>query len=408
MPYDQLTVQILARARRCAGSSPARDVLSTIVFWHPCMQWQRDGKFWVVKSREELADDAVVGLTALKVALKELEDDDLIERRSYVFNQKKLLYVRLTDRAIALIKPHPHKGVKVGYPTHGQDEAEPVKVGYPTHAKEVKVGYPTHAKVGYPTDLYKTENSSENKKTEDKKVAGPEGPAISAKNLSFKEFQEECVAKIGVEHESTGLSGIGTSKEQSASLKKVREQLTANQKTGLKASEVLPALANKPKVIPGTELGKLQQVWKQGLFDHHSQTVVQYGGKEQGNMKDFAANCPPGQAETILGHVIRHWSLFVEEALEDTGTKWKNSPKVPTTGFLVKYRQTAINWSLNCFEKDKQLKIDQAKLAEKTAEAKKQALTPKTESSVPAKPKQEKKIGTVEDAKEIFGDMWGG
>jgi hypothetical protein len=131
---------------------------------------------------------------------------------------------------------------------------------------------------------------------------------------------------------------------------------------------------------------------------------VPFTNKDAGEMKTFAADCPPGHVEAVIRHVVRRWDDFVYEAQKDNGTKWET--RKPNLHYMVTLRATAINWSLKCFKGAEAAKIAQEKAAEKAAQARKTAETTQTESSVPVKPVQEKKYATVEEAKEIFGDMW--
>jgi hypothetical protein len=406
MSHDQLPPNIVARTWKCAPNVPAGRLLIQIALWHPYMQREREGRLWMAKSREALAEETGLNLTAVDAALKLLEEEDLIVRQTFwVQKKQRILHVRLSDRTVAMIRPGSQKA-KVS-PEKSGGMGQQVKSLNPENQgadPDLSPENPALVNPEFSGDLYGTLDSSLNEESEDRKGAGPEGPATPEQILFSEEKQEGSVAKIGVEHESTGLNGIGTSKTQSASLMKVPEQLTAQQKTGLKASEVLPALARKPKALPGTELGKLVAVWKQSLFDYHAQAVVPFTNKDAGEMKTFAADCPPGHVEAVIRHVVRRWDDFVYEAQKDNGTKWET--RKPNLHYMVTLRATAINWSLKCFKEAETAKIAQGKAAEKAAQARKTAETTQTESSVPVKPVQEKKYATVEEAKEIFGDMW--
>jgi len=60
-----------------------------------------------------------------------------------------------------------------------------------------------------------------------------------------------------------------------------------------------------------------------------------------GQLKQFAKLCPPGKAEVVLEHVLRHWLIFIESAEANAGVY--KPPATPDVGFLLKQAGIALD-----------------------------------------------------------------
>jgi hypothetical protein len=103
----------------------------------------------------------------------------------------------------------------------------------------------------------------------------------------------------------------------------------------MKANQVLERIHK-----PAHEM-TLVTLWCAVLAELKGAYVAPFTNKQKGQLKQFAKKCPPGKAELVLEHVLRHWLIFIESAEANAGVY--KAPASPDVGFLLKHAGIAIN-----------------------------------------------------------------
>jgi len=84
----------------------------------------------------------------------------------------------------------------------------------------------------------------------------------------------------------------------------------------------------------------IAEVWQEAVEKSYPGTLLPLTPVQGKQLKDFVKACPPDYAGNILRHAIENWPLFIGYA--KTHHAAFKVPDTPTTGFLLKFIQTAI------------------------------------------------------------------
>jgi len=101
----------IANAMFAAGSLASGVLLLRVAYWTKHAVIEKDGKRWVVKSREEWSADAGITFEQVKDAVPVLVKRGLIEKTGGVFRGKRAVFVRLStaghNAIFENVKSHP-------------------------------------------------------------------------------------------------------------------------------------------------------------------------------------------------------------------------------------------------------------------------------------------------------------
>jgi predicted transcriptional regulator len=95
-------------------------------------------------------------------------------------------------------------------------------------------------------------------------------------------------------------------------------------------------------------------VWDKAIKEtfHDNKFVPPFTNEEKGMLKNFMDKSKPHNPIEILKHTVENWSSFVDRL--HVNNIWKNGPKRPVVGFLLKHVGYAVNFYLN--EKEDNMK----------------------------------------------------
>ena len=87
---------------------------------------------------------------------------------------------------------------------------------------------------------------------------------------------------------------------------------------------------------------QLEQIYRTAFEETYKEEyLAPFGPKELGQIKQFAAKCPPGAAQAVLDYAVRHWPVVSNLAASAQGAY--NIPSRPTVGFMLWSVQSMVN-----------------------------------------------------------------
>lgn len=110
-------IPIITKCLIAAGSWPAGVFLYRMSYWQRHTQITHGAHTWVVMSREEWMREINCSLKEYTNIIKQLKDGGLIEVEHHLFSNRKRAYIRLTDRALRVIRDGPPEGSMDSAPT---------------------------------------------------------------------------------------------------------------------------------------------------------------------------------------------------------------------------------------------------------------------------------------------------
>ena len=277
----------LATCINLAGNAQSGVLLYRIAFWHPRTKITRLGKPWVVFSHEQWMADAALSASGLDRAWKRLKDASLVEIEHHLFGSKRVMFVRLSHRAIKDLDP----------------------------------------KNGVSKSIYSPEQNTTNGAGDSTTNGAGDSTTNGAPLLLGEEIGEE----IGEE------------------LEEVCEVLThpANEEAGtgketgkMKVSEVLAQQAAKKMLHKPDSKLALEFTWKSVIAEVYETPMVYLTKKQSGQMALFKKKCPDGKAVEILETILRDWIKYVKRV--ETVKGITKTPSEPTLNFLLYHADVAV------------------------------------------------------------------
>lgn len=269
----------------------AATLLGQIDFWskkvtspHPCVV-RRDGYVWIAKSREVWCEE--IALT---------------------FKQLKTVLSVLTRLGVLISERHLHHNRVTAFLRIEEDVRNQGKKG------------PIDKALEGPNDRHQKGPNS----------WAPEGPNI------YLEKEKEKNISVGF-----ATPPISEKKNKIRKGQKVPNPVCGvaeipSDKTWIKKLDTDRNKGSKP--------GQLELAFKTAWSETYpGEYLTPMTSKQLGQLKQFAAASPPGQASKVIDWCVRNWSIFTSFAEYNHGAF--KSPKRPTVGYLLQNVQSAVNGS---------------------------------------------------------------
>lgn len=270
----------LTLCEEITGSYPAGKLLYRLAWWHSKTQLVEDGRHWVVRSLEQWRKEIALAPRAYQRALAVLVRAGLAVTRQRYHNGANRSQIALTQQGFAALFGEGDTTTLMTQSPGGHYDKNDVVSGGDT--------------------LYTCLDVSKNTI-----VSGVASHASSGEGVLKKDFGKT-------------------------------EKLVPKPK--ITVAEVLAGATMKPKGKPG-----LFEIWRDAVILSYPGTFVPNPTVTQhGQLKHFAAKCPPNAAEDVLQCVVRDWLEFAHTvAAED---KSAGKPAKPVIGYVLKHIGPAVNF----------------------------------------------------------------
>ena len=299
----------LAACIAVAGSVPAGVVLYRLMFWWPKANRTIKGRKYFAKPYTELMNETWFTRRQLETYLSQLRQKKLIQTAQGLFYGKNVLHVLITNECETALKnvlSDPQNG---GTQVHKNGGTQVHEIG----------GTQVHSVGG--TQVHKNGGTHKHGVQQGDIQGEPHGLSVLT-NATEGDPYFSGEGMLGGE--------IPVNKEKRAA-KSVKDVIAEASGKGKLAKKI-----HKPDSIKGMAL-----TWVKLVSEETGDYVPPLSAKQCGQLKLFKGNCPEGQAEAILRHVIRHWTEFIKKVEAEFGVK--ALPAKPNIDFLLKYVGPAVN-----------------------------------------------------------------
>lgn len=268
---------------------------------------QKNGKFWIAKSRLEWSEETGLTDSQVKRGLNVLEREGVIEKIVKPFNGAPTAHIRATMVQGNVLK----KG----------EYLVPIVIG---KKSSVQITNPL---------------------VTDAESLAPHDQPLATGDQSITESTQEI---------STEITQDNLASKDADTLKSEKQKQTPEENIYSEVVNIVPVenkngLGNSPEPITYTSH---HEVWKKLTIQHANEygEFLPLGKKELGQLKDFSQKLGD-RTEPVLRMVFANWCSFGKYAKATYGAY--SIPNVPTLDFISKHTQAALNyWKENAVTKD--------------------------------------------------------